>query len=336
MANIKDVAERANVSKTLVSRVLNGKKGVSLEARQRIYKAIKELNYKSNVLARSLVLQQTKTIGIIIDQLCESFYYDLINEIQKTAEEMDYSVIFGNGRNNAQIKHRYVNFFTQGIVDGIIIYGSFHTDESVIKELADTNYPFVLIENEIQGLDVNNILVNNCDGTMKATSHLINLGYKDIMHFSGDINYKVSLDRLNGYVMAMQKHNLPIKDGMIVYTDFTEKSGYDNMKRILEKGRKPEAIFFGADITAFGAIRAIYEHGLKVPEDIAIVGFDDDIPKSRDIVFPALTTVRQPLKEIGRDSIKLLLKTIQEPERQKERHVFETELIIRDSCGAKK
>jgi DNA-binding LacI/PurR family transcriptional regulator len=335
MNTIIDVAREAKVSKTLVSRVLNNRKGVSQESKDRILKAMKDLNYRYNGLAKSMVLQKTDTIGVVLDSIRFSFYFDFIKGLESQSEEAGYNIIFASGSNDPDIKRRYIDFFTQGRVDGIIIYGSSMTDEIVIKELSKQNYPFVLIENEIAGFDINNVLVDNFGGAYKATEHLINSGFNDIMHFTGDLNTKkkISMDRLNGYVKAMQDYGKLIKDGMIVISDFNEKSGYVNMKRLLDSGTKPEAVFFGADLTAFGAIRSIYEAGLSVPRDIAVIGFDDDIPESRDIVFPPLSTVRQPMEQMGKTGVQVLTDNIKNSGNSKQKILLNTELVIRESSG---
>ncbi len=336
MATISDVAERAKVSKTLVSRVLNNRTGVGEASRKRILEAIKELNYRPNELARSLVLQKTQTIGIVIDTLCIPYYFDLIKGFEEGGDEEDYNIIFCSGRSDPIIKSKYINFFTHHRVDGLVIYGSLFSDEGIIRDLAAAGFPFVLIENEIPNLEINNILIDNFGGAYKATEHLIKLGYKKIFHFSGDMNTKVSTERLNGYIRAMQDYGIPMDKDSIIYTQFKEKSGYGNMKHLLKRQTLPDAIFFAADISAFGAIRAITEAGLTVPGDIAITGFDDDIPDSRDIIFPGLTTMKQPLREIGHQSIKLLTRSINNPYSKPLSKTYKTELIIRESCGANK
>ena len=329
MVTISEIAERANVSKTLVSRVLNNKSGVSPEKRKAIQTVIDDLNYRPNALARSLVTQKTQTIGVVMDSLCDSYFFDLINGLQDTAEKLGYNVIFCSARGNADIKSNYIDFFSQGRTDGIISYGSYLRDQNVI---GDTNSCFVLIEGYVPDVPINNVLVDNYKGAYEATVHLIKAGYKRISHFSGDMNYKVSLDRFNGFINAMHDYSIPISSSDIINADFLEESGYEEMQKIISDGNIPEAIFFGADRTAFGAIKAMYEHGLKTPDDIAIIGFDDDLPKDYDIVYPKLTTLRQPLYKMGVESVNLLVEAINNPKVKPKVTVFEPELIIRDTC----
>ena len=332
MVTISEIAERAHVSKTLVSRVLNNKSGVSPEKRKVIQNVIDDLNYRPNALARSLVTQKTQTIGVVMDSLCDSYFFDLINGLQDTAEKLGYNVIFCSGRGNADIKSKYIDFFSQGRTDGVIAYGSYLRDQSVINNTASSNSCFVLIEGCVPDTPINNVLVDNYKGAYEATVHLIKAGYKKISHFSGDMNYKVSLDRFNGFVNAMHDYSMPISSSNIINADFLEESGYEQMHKIISGGDLPDAIFFGADRTAFGAIKAMYENGLKTPEDIAIIGFDDDLPKDYDIVYPKLTTLRQPLYKMGAESVNLLIEAIINPNMMPKVTVFEPELIIRDTC----
>lgn len=146
------------------------------------------------------------------------------------------------------------------------------------------------------------------------------------------MNYSVTLERLNGFVQAMQDYHIPITSDTIVYADYYETLAYQQMNRILDSGVRPDACFMGADKTAFGAIRSIYEHHLRIPEDIAIIGFDGDVPDSRDIVFPRLTTMRQPLYEMGKASVEVLLRAIAHPDAEPEIRVFEPEFVAGDTC----
>lgn len=332
MATISEIAEKANVSRTLVSRVLNNKPGVSEENRKKILAVIEELKYKPNALARSLVRQKTQTIGVVMDNLCDPYFFDLIKGLQDTGEQLGYNIVFGSGRGNLQIKHKYFDFFSQGVTDGVIAYGSYLRDESIINAIASSNACFVLIEGSLPNMSINNVQLDNYSGAYKATEHLIKLGYKKIKHFTADMNHKVSLDRFNGFMNAMLDYSMQMSPNDIVTADFTAESGYDQMKNLIDKGDIPDAIFFGADKTAFGAIKAMYEHGLKTPEDIAIIGFDDDIPPDWDINYPKLTTIKQPLYQMGVEGIKLLVEAINNPGMKPKIKVFQPELIIGDTC----
>ena len=332
MVNISDIAARANVSRTLVSRVLNKKSGVSPENRKKIMSVMEELNYKPNALARSLSTKKTQTIGVVMDNLCESYFFNLINGLQDQAEMLGYNIIYGNARGNMDTRSMCIDFFNQGRTDGVIAYSSYLREQNALTNIANNNSCFVLIAGSLPNFTINNVLVDNYKGAYIATEHLIKAGYKKICHITSDMNYKVSLDRLNGFVTAMHDYSIPINASDIINADFFEQSGYEQMKKMILSGNIPDAIFFGADKTAFGAIGAMYENGLKTPEDIAIIGFDDDAPSEYGIAYPKLTTLRQPLYEIGVESVNLVVEAIDNPEMKPRIKVLEPELVIRETC----
>ncbi|MEM1485881.1 LacI family DNA-binding transcriptional regulator [Oscillospiraceae bacterium PP1C4] len=332
MSTISEIANKANVSRTLVSRVLNNKPGVSPENRKKILSVIEETNYVPNGLARALVMQKTQTIGVVMDELCTSFFFDLISGLQDAAEEMGYNILFCSSRSHIDIKQKYVDYFAQGRTDGIIAYGSNLTDQQLFRSIVSKSIPCVLVEGNLSNCNVNMVQLDNFKGAYNATKHLIELGYHNIVHVTGDMNYNVSLERLNGFVQAMQDFRIPIGQNSILYADYYEKLAYQQMRKLLEAGIKPDACFAGADKAAFGAIRALLEMGYSIPKDIAIIGFDDDVPESRDIVFPPLTTMRQPLYEMGRASVQMLVDSIKNPSQNSQIKMFQTELIIRKTC----
>lgn len=356
MATIIDVAKLAGVSKTLVSRFINNQKGVSPESKKKIAAAIQELNYRPNGIARSLVLQKTHTIGIVVDDLCSTFIFKMIEGLEKGAEEFDkddkYNVIFCNSNGDIKRKERHINFLTQGRVDGIVIYGSLVDDDTLIKHLSEVNFPFILIENDIETINVNKVVIDNVLGAYNATEHLINLGHRRIAHIGGNMNLKITLDRMNGYVRALQKHNIPVDQNLIIFPDFSDVDaykqkdqsrsqvifydrGYIEMKKIIDLGQIPDAIFFATDLSAFGAIKALEEAGLKVPDDVSIIGFDNEISAAGAFNCRPISTVKQPLKQAGYLGIQKLISSIKMPNIEKERILLQTELIVRDSTRKK-
>ena len=332
MATISDIAKKANVSRSLVSRVLNNRSGVSPENRNKILAAIKEYNYKPNALARALSNQKTQTIGVVMDDLCDKFIFDLIKGMQDTGEKLGYNIIFCSGRDNSEIKFRYVDYFMQGRTDGMIAFGSRLADGDVFKEMIEQPNPFVLIEGHIPDHAFNNIQLDNVGGAYKATKRLLDLGYKNIWHVTGDLNFNVSLDRREGFLAAMRDHNAAMDENSVICADFEEELAHRLVSERLRDNKVPDACFAGADKTAYGVIRALYDHGLRVPEDVAIIGFDDDRPDTFDMLFPRLTTLRQPLYEMGRAGVETLVRSIENPELGPQRVVFEPELIIGQTC----
>ena len=330
MTTILEIANEANVSRALVSRVLNGKPGVSPENRAKILEIIKKHNYVPNEIARSLATQRTRTIGVVMDSLCDSFFFDLISGMQNMAEELDYNIIFCSGAGDSKIKLKYVGYYVHGRADGVIAYGS--RSRELFHEIIRRAPRYVLIEGDIPGKVFNRVQVDNFKGAYRAATHLIDLGYTNIVHFTGDMDYNVSEERLNGFLKAMGDNSLPT-DGAVIYADFGEDTAYAKMLELIRDGRIPEACFAGADKAAYGILRALFEHGLSAPGDMALIGFDGDVPDSRDIVFPRLTTMRQPLYEMGREAVRLLVDSIENPETPPKTIVFDTELIAGETCG---
>ena len=354
MATIKDVAEHAGLSVTLVSRYLNKQKGVSPASQEKIKAAIADLNYRPNGIARSLVLQKTHSIGIVLNYLCAPFVSRLVAGFEQGIEEFNkegYNVLYCSSNGDLQKKQQQVHFLTQGRVDGIIIYGSLASDDTIIQQLAASDFPFLLIENDIKNIDANKVLIDNVNGAYKATEHLILQGYRRIAHMTGNMNLKITLDRMNGYILALQNYQIPVDENLILHPDFSNIStsissfylrgdrtyydaGYIEMKKYLASGEAlPEAIFFATDISAFGAMQALEEAGLRVPEDIAIMGFDDEFPSDYGSNCKPISTVHQPLQEAGYIGVKTLIHNLQQPELEKEKLILNTELIIRNSSN---
>jgi DNA-binding LacI/PurR family transcriptional regulator len=354
LATIKDVAVRAGLSTTLVSRYLNGRTGVSPDSKHKIQSAIKELNYRLNGIARSLVLQKTHSIGIVLDNIGAPFASRLISGLEQGAEDFDkenqYSVLFCSSNGDLHKKKRHISYLTQGRVDGIIIYGSLTTDDTIIRELADSTFPFLLIENDMDNVDVDKVIIDNVEGAYQATEHLIKQGHKRIAHMAGNMNLKITLERMNGYIRALQDYQIPVQSDLILYPTFESAerqlsqdsnlrgdrsyyvAGYREMKKMIAGGRLPEAIFFASDISAFGALQAMEEEGIRVPDDISVIGFDDENPSDYECDCKPISTMRQPLYDLGYRGIKQLITSINNPDQAKEKVVLKAKLIIRDSC----
>lgn len=332
MATISDIAKEANVSRALVSRVLNNRPGVSLENREKILRIISAYNYTPNALARALVSQKTQTIGVVLDDLCDKYLFDLISGMQDTSELLGYNIIFCSGRANRTVKFRYVDYFLHGRADGMIAFGSRLEDCNVFKTIIEKTKHFVLVEGNIPDYEINKIHLDNAGGAYRATKYLLDCGYRKIWHVTGDLNHGVSLDRLNGFLKAMGDNNRPITEDSIIHADFYEGLAHQRTSALIRDKKVPDAFFVGADKTAYGVIRALYENGLRVPEDVAVIGFDDDKPDTYDMVFPRLTTMRQPLYEMGKASVELLIRSIQNPELKPEMIMFEPELVHGQTC----
>lgn len=267
-----------------------------------------------------------------MDDLCNDFFFQLIHGLQDAAEALDYNILFCSGRRDMAAKLKYVDYLTSGCTDGIIAYGSCFDDEELFRYVAAKSANSVLIESNLNDCRSDKILLDNFRGAYTATEHLIKQGRKNIVHVTCDMNYDVGLERLNGFVSAMHDYRMPLGPDSILYADHFEDIAYQQMKRRLTHGEQPDACFAGADKPAFGVWRAVREAGLSVPEDLSLIGFDDDVPDSKDILFPALSTMRQPLYEMGKAGVSLLIDRIHHPEGDPVTRTFEAELVLRETC----
>lgn len=334
MATIYDVAKKAGVSKTLVSRVINNQTGVGLESRTRIMEAMRELQYKPNTLARSLVLQRTNLVGVILDSLTEQYFFDVIRGVEDKVKENGFRVIFCSGRNDRREKETYIDFFSNGTTDGAIIYGSDLDDADLIRRRAQMDFPFVVVENEVEDANVNNVLIDNTYGSKLAVDHLLEKGCRRIMHVTGAKSTKAALRRWQGYLISMKNYGLEQYQVVLECDEFGVDAGYTAIRDFVrENGREalPEAIYFGADNTAIGGMMALEEEGIRIPEDIKIVGFDDDKLWDLDKGHKKLTTIRQPLYEVGAKAVEILLGQIHNPDSPRQKVIMKPELIIRET-----
>jgi len=331
IATISQIASEANVSSTLVSRVLNNKPGVSSENRERIQSIIKKHNYVPNAIARTLVTQKTHTIGVVMETLLNAFFFEIVKGIQDMAEEMKYSVVFGNGGNNLDLIVDYIDYFSQGRVDGVIAHYTRSADHEHFYDIINRASHYVLIEGDVPGKIINKVQINNVEGAYRATEHLIKRGCKNIVHFAGEMQWQCSQERADGFLKALKDHKIPTENA-IVKVDFLEEKAYKMMKRMISQNKYPDGCFATADKTAFGILRAMHEHGLSAPEDIAVIGFDGDVPDTRSMVFPKLTTMRQPFYEVGREAIRLLVRSIEDPNAIPVTTVFNVEFVKGDTA----
>jgi len=295
MATIVDVAKLAKVSVSTASYALNGSNKVSEKTREKVLQAAAKLNYRANSFAQNLKKNKTDLIALMVNDIVGPFYSELVKGIQDVASILGYNVMIfcestiGKGSGYSFLKER--------LVEGAVILTFGITDEQVI-ELRQDGFPLVLLDRVINESDISSILIDNEKGARLAVQHLIELNHRKIGYISGSEHSHDNLERFNGYAETLKQNGITIDKRFVLQGDFTEKSGYLLLKNFLtDEQELPTAFFAANDEMAIGAIKAIKEKGLKVPEDISIVGFDD-IPIS-EYIQPNLTTVRRPTYELG-------------------------------------
>lgn len=337
--SIKDVAKRANVSIATVSRVVNKIDGVKPQMKEKVLDAIKELGYSPNTAARSLVRRRTNAIGIVVNNLHDPFFYDLIKGFETAAQQTSYSVVFCSALGgDIKSKENYVKYLSNGVVDAVILYGSYRSDESMIKYIQDNEeIEYVMIENDVPELQCNKLLIDNFGGAKNAVRYLEEKKHRKIAHICGNPNKKVTIERFNGYIEAMQEAGLEVKDGYIQYSSADYSSGYERMNALLDLEERPTAVFCSDDAIASYAVRAALDRGLRVPEDISVMGFDNQTILPDRYKGPGITSVEQPLFNIGMDSIKLVSDRLSNGELEEPvRKMYDTRIIEKETvCECK-
>lgn len=330
--NIIEIARRAGVSTATVSRALNNNGPVREETRQKILQIARELNYKPNPIARSLSRKQTDTIGVILPELVDEFFMEIIRGIDETAYRANRYVMLSSFHSQRNIVETLLEFMSSGRVDGVILMApQMQTD--LVSLLAKSKKPVVL-------LNVNNTVpdavcfnIDNYHGAFSITKHLIDHGYQRIGMILGPEGNCDAEERFRGFSDALSKHNLPLENSLIVQGDFAAKSGYYGFGRLLNQEQKPDAIFAANDMMAVGCFEAAKNSNTKIPNDVAVVGFDD-IYLGR-LLSPQLTTVHVPISELGSKAIRYLLRMIngEVDSDQPYREELSTGLVIGGSCG---
>lgn len=332
---LEDIAKLAGVSRSTVSRVVNASPNVSLAARKRVEKIIQNTGYHPNAAARSLASQRTHMIGLVIPRTTSAFFTDpyfpqLTQGVAFACNDHHLTLslfLVGNQNDEDEITPRISR---RGMLDGILIQSG-TSDDRLLKRLQSSQVPCLVMGRPLVDEAVNYIDVDNIRAAKQATKHLIGLGYQRIGMITGSKNSSASIDRSEGYRQAMQESGREVEAALIVEGDFSENSGYIAMEKLLPS--KPDAIFAQSDIMAIGAMRAVQEVGLKVPQDIAFVGFDD-LPIA-SVSAIKLTTIRQPITHFGIKAVELLIDIIEKGAKPAKRLILDTELVIRESCGAK-
>jgi LacI family transcriptional regulator, galactose operon repressor len=331
--NLEDIARLAGVSRSTVSRVINHHPNVSQRTRDRIMKVIEEQGFRPNLAARALVTQQTRCLSLVIPQAVAETFTDpyfptLVQGVAQKANQCDYSVVLWIGNSAEEEERLCERILNHSLFDGLIL-ASVVNDDPLIPRLAKAGFPFVLI-GPPQLDNLNYIDVDNVRSAQVAVSHLIRLGWKRIGTITGPLTMGAAQDRLAGYRRALERAGRAVDNTLIVEGDFLENSGYLAMTMLLQ--RHVDAVFVASDMMALGAMRAIREAGLRVPGDIALVGFDD-VPAAAAST-PPLTTVRQPIRELGVQATQILIDLLNGVVEQPHQVILPAQLIVRDTCGA--
>lgn len=327
MTTIKDIARRAGVTPGVVSRALNNKYGVKPSTKERIQSIAQEMGYYPNTAARSLVTRKTDTIGIMMADISEPFYAQIIKGMEYVANQTGHTLLFSNSYESVEHNRVLQKMIYAERVDGLIIVGSNIEEKNFVFTLIEQNIPFVLIERNFTDPNINCLWVDNVQGAYLATQHLIERGHRRIAHLAGNLYNQVTLDRIEGYKQALSKAGINFSQEWIHTGNFASPNAYEAMKEILRQGCT--AVFAASDTMAYGALRAIAEAGLTVPDDVSVVGFDD--LDFSELTNPPLTTIRQPRHAMGMKSMELLTSILRGESSSGAKVCLMPELIIRKS-----
>ena len=325
---IQQVAEKAGVSTATVSRVLNDSDLVSDELKNRVRQIIEELGYYPNRAARHLRAGYVRKVGVLFADISNPFFTSVLAGIEATLQQAEFVLVLGNSNEDPRIEQMHLNAFLEEGVAGII-FAATTTSKTRYEHVLKAGVPMLTIDRVIEGLKIDTITINNIDAAYQATTHLIDLGHKDVAFIGGLENMSTARYRQIGYLQAMKDAgNLQprIENG-----NFRQDGGYKAMQTMLNFPPYPSAVLVANNLMTLGALQSIHERKLAIPKDIAIVGFDD-MPWVTSLQ-PPLTVIAQPTFEMGRIAARLLLERIRMPDNPIQRVNLETQLIIRNSCG---
>ena len=327
---IKEVAKLAGVSTTTVSYVINKSRFVSEQTRAKVLKAIEELDYRPNIVARSLRERKTGTVGLIICDLRNPFFSEVLQGIETYLGEKKYSLIVTNTDYDNDKERESIDMFYSKQMDGVIIVPGENTNKHV-KFLTERNIPVVLLDKKIQNLNVDVVLVNNREGSKQLTEHLMSLGHKRIGIIAGPLNSTTGKERLEGYLKALKAHSIPEDNDLIKIGDFKKQSGYLLTLELISLAVPPTVIFACNNLLGLGVMQALKEKKIRIPEEIGLAIFDD-LPWF-GYVSPFLTGVAQPSFQLGETAGKLLFEQMRKRRKRPKEVVLDVQLKIRQSAG---
>lgn len=327
MVSIKDIARECKVSTTTVSRALNSSDEISEETKEKILKTCEVMGYIPNSSARSLILNKTNMIGLLIPDITNQYYAYVSKGVSSYLEKLGYGVVLCNSDRNKENEAKYMNFLSQKRVDGIILIPQYQKAEDYEKFVA--GIPIVMADNYVNDLEVTYVGNDNYAGARKIIAHMIKQGYKKIGVISGNEKSSASNERLKGYLDILEENNIKISQDIIVRSNAGFEDGYHLAEILINKG--VDSIFTINDTVAIGVMKYCHQKGIRIPEDLGIAGYDD-IEQAAMLPVP-LTTIHQRKFKLGETAAKLLIEEINNRKASKQKVILQPELIIRKSCN---
>lgn len=331
---IKDIAKALGLSTSTVSRALRDSYEISAETKKLVLEYAAKINYRPNPIALSLKERKTKSIGVIVGEIANSFFSQIINGIESIANEKGYNIIISQSHDRFAKEEGSLQYLTSRSIDGLLVSVSSQTiNTQTLKDIQAKGMPVVFFDRILEDIDTHKVIVNNFDGAYQATKHLINSGYKKIATICNSLQLSIARERLAGYEAALRDNGMEVSPKWIRYCEhggMVPEEIEEAMSDWLKKN-KPDAIFASSDKLTIGSLRVLKKHKIKIPESIALVGFSNG--DLTDLLEPSLSVVRQPAFEMGRISMMRLLDLVESthPVTEYQTHVLNTELIVRAS-----
>ncbi|WP_420829639.1 LacI family DNA-binding transcriptional regulator [Crassaminicella indica] len=320
---INDIAKEAGVSRATVSRVLNDSGYVKYETRQKVLKAIKELNYTPSAIARSLSTKKTNTIGVIVPEINDPFFGEVIKGISEVADEYNLNIILFNTDDNVEKELKALELLKEQRIQGIIITPTFTEDElnsEYLKTLENFGIPIILIDGHVKYTSFSGVFIDHIKGAYDGTEALIKAGHKKIAIINGHMKSRPAKERFIGYKKALSMYNIPLEERYIFYGEYKYENAYNITNEILKMKDPPTAIFVSSNMMILGCIKALYENKINVPKDIAIIGFDK--LEVLNIIGMNISFINGPTLELGRTGMKMLIDSLNDKKKKEIRRVI--------------
>lgn len=327
---IYDVAEKAGVSISTVSKVLNNTGSLADKTRKKVKETMEELNYQPSVVAS--VKKRIQTIGLLIPNIANPFMAEVARSIENHVKRHGYSLMICSTDNDLKNEVEYISILKQKYTDGIIVATGLKK-EKAIKELIKTDLPIALLSRDVPSLAADTVMVDDYLGGYEATRHLIDLGHEEIAMLTEDTSFSTIRARVRGYKKALEEAGLNYDESWVLTNNISIEEGKKAMLSLLKKSSPPTAVFASTESLAIGAVQGARELNVKVPDELSIVGFDDTVLST--ICEPPLTTIAQPIEEMGKKVAELLIEEIEKKKESKQRVVLSPKLIVRNSTARK-
>lgn len=327
---IKDIARELNISVSTVSRALRDTYDVNKETRDKVLEMAAQLNYKPNFNATGLAKGSSYTIAVILPFITNYYFSTVITGIQEIAYQNNYNIVLYVTNDSPERELDIINNLPITSLDGLLVSIASNSDASDhFAEVLSNNIPIVFFDRVVNGIETSKVVQDDYNGAFEGVEHLISNGYKKIAHIAGPSSLTFTQNRLKGYIDALTKHELPINEEWIIHSGFSQDDGKKDVEELLKCKERPDAIFAANDRKAIGAMLTLKNKGIKIGEEMGILGFTND--PSSEIISPSLTTIAEPALEIGRKSCELLLKHIAKKHFHPEEVIFPGKLIVRES-----